>query len=425
MNRPYKNKRQIRPQIVLFVLILLTVAVTVFTVSLFKQYKDTQTPSEPNSDTPGSTLRDDTNTPSIPDTPSTPDTPSEVRLSFVAAGDNLIHQAIIDDAKNLASENSRSESYYFDPMYENIKDTFSSADIAFINQETMIAGTDSPYQGYPRFNTPQDMVSTLERLGIDVVNIATNHSYDLGGKGFSECIKAFKNSSITAIGGYESREDYNNIRIIEKDGVTIAFLAYTFGVNSGCSAGAGYENLVLPLIEESEMKRQVAEAKELADLVFVSMHWGVEDSFDVSAAQKSAAQTLVDAGVDVIIGTHPHVIQEMKWKNRSDGGKTLIAYSLGNFISTMYPAYNMLGGLLTFDIVKNGDECYIENPKFTPTITHYSLTRDSLKVYFLKDYSQDLYKKHGTSLRSESSGWSYEKLVAKVKEIIPSEFLNF
>lgn len=345
------------------------------------------------------------------------------RLTFVAVGDNIIHSAVYEDAMRLASVSEYDGDYYFDPIYENFADTFKNADITFVNQETMIAGDDFAIAGYPNFNSPAEIGDTLARLGVDVVNIASNHSYDWRGRGLLNCINYFESSPITAIGAYKDKEDYENIRIIEKEGVKIAFLSYTYGTN-GYTAGAGYESLVVPLIDNAEIARQVKRAKDVADLVFVSMHWGIEgstDYFGTSYDQRESAQAIVDAGADLIIGHHPHVIQEVKWKDRQDGGKTLIAYSLGNFLSTMHYPRNMFGGLLSLEIVKDEEGVRLENPLFVPTMTHYSKSRDRLKLYFLEDYSEELYNTHGTTLKDGS--WSYEKIVNKVKEVIPSEFL--
>ncbi len=411
-----KRKRKLRPGIVLTGAILASALIFAIGFSIYKA-------AVPDVEEKPPVSTGEEVTPPSPDEPSIPnfpDEPDETRLSFVAVGDNIIHQAIIDDAERLAHERGKGERYYFDSMYENFYDVLHSADISFVNQETMVAGDSFQIMGYPNFNTPREIISTLERYGIDVVNLATNHALDLRGKGLLNCIEEFENSSITSIGAYKNKADEENIRIIEKDGIKIAFLAYTYGTN-GYTAGEGYSDLRVPIINADKMTRDVEKAKELADLVFVSMHWGEENWFEVSSAQKNAAQVLVDAGVDVIVGTHPHVLQEIKWKERPDGGKTLIAYSLGNFISTMHPPKNMFGGLLSFDIVKNNEGLSIENVLLTPTMTHYSLTRDSLKVYYLEDYSEELYRQHGTTL--QEAGWSYERIINKVKETISSEFL--
>ncbi len=362
--------------------------------------------------------------PKKPNTPKNPEMTGETRLSFVAFGDNLIHSAIIEDGERLAKEAGKSEKYYFDPMYENFKDIISSADIAFINQETPIAGPDFPAAGYPNFNTPTEMGDTLIRLGFDVINTATNHMLDCRGKGLIHHVDFWESKEdlgVFQVGSYRNKEEYENIRIMEKDGVKIAFLGYTYSTN-GMTAGSSYPDIYVPLIDNNEIVRKVKEAKELADLVFVSMHWGYEDAFDTSYEQRDTAQALVDAGVDLIIGTHPHVVQEMKWKENSEGHKTLIVYSLGNFISTMYYPWNMFGGYLSVDIVKDKDGARLEAPLFNPTMCHYSMNRRELKLYTLDNYSQDLYNTHGTTLKS--SAYSYDKIVATVKKYIPEEFLT-
>jgi len=430
-----RRRKRLRPQIVLAVIVIAIIVITAAVIGIYNMVgKDSGEASHPTVTTPVDLpdtpvepeIPDEPETPVEPETPDEPETPSvegETRLTFVAVGDNLIHDAIIEDAKRLAEERGLGERYYFDSMYEDFADTFKSADISFVNQETMIAGDHAPYRGYPHFNTPPEMGETLERLGVDVVSLATNHALDLYGKGLSNCIDFFNNTSITAIGAYKNRSDYNNVRIIEREGVKIAFLAYTDFTNEGL-LGEGYESIVIARTDHSEIKRQVAEAKKLADLVFVSMHWGTENSFNLSSSQKNTAQVLVDAGVDVIIGTHPHLIQEMKWKDRPDGGRTLITYSLGNFMSTMHPVYDMFGGMLTLDIVKNENGAYVENVVFVPTMTHYSLTRDSLHLYRLEDYSKELYETHGTSIRPESAGWDFDKIIKTVRDTIPAEFLE-
>ena len=453
-----RRKKRIRPQIVLALLIIAAIAVTALGIGIYKIVGGSSNANSPTvttpTDIPDNPIVDDpivdepivdepvvdepivdepivdepvvdepVDEPSVPVIPERPKVEGETVLTFVAVGDNLIHDAIIEDAKRLADERGQGERYYFDSMYSDFASIFKNADISFVNQESMIAGDHESYKGYPHFNTPPEMGETLERLGIDVVSIATNHALDLYGKGLSNCINYFKNTSMTAIGAYESRTDYNKIRIIEREGVKIAFLAYTDFTNEGL-LGDGYESITVARTDHSEIKRQVAEAKELADLVFVSMHWGTENSFNLSSSQKNTAQVLVDAGVDVIIGHHPHLLQEMKWKDRPDGGRTLIAYSLGNFMSTMHPVYDMFGGMLTLDIVKNENGAFVENVKLVPTMTHYSLTRDSLHIYKLEDYSEALYKTHGTSIRSESAGWDFDRIIKTVKDTIPDEFLE-
>ena len=178
-----RSRRRLRPSIVLILFMLLALLIFGAGYVIFNAITPNDVPDENDSETVQPISPEKEDIPVEPDVPVEPDEPTEkdtdeTRLSFVAAGDNLIHQAIIDDAKRLADERGLGEEYYFDSMYDDFRDTFKSADISFINQESMIAGESFPYSGYPHFNTPPQMVKTLENLGIDVVNIATNHSFD-------------------------------------------------------------------------------------------------------------------------------------------------------------------------------------------------------------------------------------------------------
>ena len=339
----------------------------------------------------------------------------ETRLSFVAVGDNIIHSAIMEDARKHAGDG---QEYTFDYIYDNVRSRISAADIAFVNQETPLGGKALGYYGYPNFNGPQEAGDALVKAGFDVVCIATNHMADMRDKGMSGSIAYWNSQPVTTVGGYVSKEDYETIRIHEKNGVKIAFLAYTYGTN-GMSVSAS-SGLVIPYINEEDIRRQTAAARELADLVFVNMHWGDDSSFTVNAEQKKYAQILADCGVDVIIGEHPHVLQPMQWIEGKNGNQTLLTYSIGNFLSTMYNDYFMVGGMLSFDIVKNADGAHIENPLLVPTVTYYDVNRANLSIYFLDQFTPELAASHGTNAHGATS---IEKLRKYVTNAIPKEFL--
>lgn len=183
---------------------------------------------------------------------------------------------------------------------------------------------------YPMFNSPQDVGYDLQELGFDVVGIANNHMLDKGAKGLEKTIAFWKNmEGVLLIGGYDSREDYDTVRVLEKNGIKIAFLAYTYGTNGLTKAASS--PVVIPYINEDDITRQVAAAKNAADAVIVSVHWGDEGSFKPNDAQKRTAQLFADCGVTAIIGHHPHVIQPVEWITGKNGNKTLCVYSLGNF----------------------------------------------------------------------------------------------
>lgn len=314
-------------------------------------------------------------------------------VTFAAAGDILIHTNVYKYAKELAA--GTPNEYDFKPIFANIKDIISSVDIAYVNQETPSAGKERGHSGYPRFNTPDEIADAVVDCGFDIVNIANNHMLDMGASGLERNIDFWSSKPVTLIGGFKNSDDYNNIRIIEKNGISIALLSYTYGTN-GLILPSSSE-LVIPYEDYDEIDRQTKEARELADVVIVSMHWGHEDHFMPSENQKTLARMMADNGVDVILGMHPHVLQPIEWLERNDGGKTLVIYSLGNLISTMMYSRNMLGGICTFTIVKaqNGN-ITIEKPELIPTMTYYKSSFTSPTIYLYKNFDDTMLSLHGS-----------------------------
>lgn len=340
-------------------------------------------------------------------------------VSFIACGDNLVHGSVYTDAMNLATGTEKE--YNFIPMFENVADIIEEADIAFINQETPFGGNARPVSGYPMFNTPDQMGYDLSELGFDVIGLANNHMLDCGSKGYERTIDFWENmEGIVAIGGYKNKEDYDNIRVVESDGIKIAFLAYTYGTN-GLSLPKGSE-LVIPLYNDEDIDRQTKLAREIADCVIVSIHWGAEDSFTPSSTQKKKAEIMINNGVDVILGHHPHVLQNLEWAKRPDGGKTLIMYSLGNFLSGMQYSRNMVGGILGFDIVKAPNGTTVENVSFIPTVSHYNKSVREFKIYRFSEYTKELESLHGA--HKFDSGMSLANMRKMIDNEIPEEFLT-
>lgn len=324
-------------------------------------------------------------------------------ISFAAAGDILVHTNVYSYARELA-EGTESE-YDFKPMFSAVKDIISSADIAYVNQETPCAGKERGYSGYPTFNTPDEIADAVIDAGFDIVNIANNHMLDKGEKGHARNIEFWSGKPVTLIGGYTSREDYENIRIIEHDGVKIALLAYTYGTNGLVLPSSS--PYVIPYESYDEIDRQTKIARELADVLIVSVHWGYEDNFIPSDNQKRLAQLMANNGVDAVIGTHPHVLQPIEWIERPDGHKTLVAYSLGNFISTMMYGRNMLGGILRFNIAETDNGFVIEQPELIPTITYYQMGFKKPTILLYSEFTDEMHSKHGTRKYDSRMSKSY------------------
>ena len=212
-------------------------------------------------------------------------------IKFAAVGDALIHSAIYREAEQIASQMpGYPGNYYFSAMYEHVSREIKNADIAFVNHEAPIANT--TISGYPTFNAPSESGDALVGLGFNVVNIANNHMFDADGRttGYADTINYWATKDVLQIGGYKDETDYDTVRVLTVDDVKIAFLGYTFGVNSGtnmnyASSSMGY---IKPFINDNTLIRHIAAAKEQADLVFVSMHWGTEHT----ASRSRLASTL-------------------------------------------------------------------------------------------------------------------------------------
>ena len=308
-------------------------------------------------------------------------------ISFAACGDNLIYQAGLTDAQTFSGQKGV---YDFSPYYSDIKDMISSADIAFINQETIMAGQEYGYSDYPQFNSPQSLLDDLIDVGFDIVSMANNHMLDMGSQGLADAISYYKTKSdkITMIGGYEDENDFMTPRVIEKDGVKIGLLAFTYSAN-GYQVREGYD-LYVPFIDDEDIIRAIEQTKKVSDCIIVSMHWGEENNPVPTDEQVRLAQLLADNGVLAVIGQHPHVLQPIEYIEGKDGNQMLCAYSLGDLIAVMTRASNMLSGVLTFDIVQDGDTFTTENVMLNPTLFHFGPSYYNGHIYWLKDFDSDL-----------------------------------
>ncbi len=349
-----------------------------------------------------------------------PEKPRDKIISFIAAGDNIIHENVILDAKEYAQLIPNDKEYNFEPMYSELSDVISAADFAYINQEGPTGGIGLGYSGYPHFNAPDEVGEALVTAGFDIINIANNHVLDKGEQGYKNSIDFWESQPVTLLGGYKSEEDFNNICYIEKDGVKIALLSYTYTTNSFLPPTS---QLYVPYYDKKIVDKQSRQARENADVVIVSMHWGTENSFDVNSEQKDYTNILVKNNVDVIIGTHPHVLQPIEMIDRPDGKKTLVACSLGNFLSRQQYSKNMVSGLLSFDIKVSAEnsDVTIESPAFIPTVCFYNLSNRRIKVYKFSDFTEEMLKNHGCH---QFETPSYSQMIKYVTDTIDAEFIS-
>lgn len=338
------------------------------------------------------------------------------RVSFIAVGDNLIHKPIYNQAAARTSNG-----YDFSYAYENFAERIAEPDVAILNQETIISAEHN-VSTYPMFNSPVELGEEMLEIGFDVFNIATNHSIDCGEKGLISAINFWKSKEAITCGAYLNQEDYKNIPMHEVNGVKIAYVGFTESTN-GLSLPDDSEVMLIRAKDETLLQTRIMDAKEIADIVIVSAHWGNEYTHEPTEAQRTLAQKLASWGADVIIGTHPHVIQPIEYITNSDGSRTLVAYSLGNFISAQNRGPRMLGGVLNFELVVNntsGDVSF-ENVKFSGVVTHYGYSYSNLRIYPLEEYTDELASKHG--VLSQTSDFSLQYLHDIINKVIDKQFL--
>ncbi|MFV0413569.1 MAG: CapA family protein [Oscillospiraceae bacterium] len=350
--------------------------------------------------------------------------PQTLSLSFSAVGDNLIHDGIYLQARSRAG----GDGYDFSYVYENLSYFFKEYNVSWINQETLVNNELAP-SSYPTFSTPGQLGQAAYDAGWRVFALSNNHTYDKGATGIAATRRFWQQmpEDTVVYGLYENDADDSSIVLQEKNGITLAYLAYTEHTN-GLPTPQGAEAHVIYTSDTATMERQVRRARELADAVIVTVHWGVEGSHAVTQAQRNLAGQYAAWGADVIIGTHPHVIQPVEWiENPEDGRKVLVAYSLGNFLSAQAAANNMVGLALTYNITQTVEPdgtrqpVSIENVKVYPTVTHYDAAYGNIRDYMYRDYTEELAAQHG--VRARYSAFSKQYITELVQQYISSEFL--
>ena len=357
-----------------------------------------------------------------------PAQPEYTTARVMAVGDNLIHNVIYQQAEKRGTADKK---YDFSYVYEAVAPIIQKSDIAYINQETVLAGKYFEPSNFPRFCTPTEMGDCLLEVGFNVFNHANNHTIDKGALGVQATLEYWDSKAdedICVVGMYKDEDDLYSCKYIEKNGIKIGFLGITEHTN-GIPVSKDMKEKIIYTDQEEIIKRCIEIMKDECDAVMVSVHWGEENYSErtvtaLSATEKELSQKLADWGVDVIIGTHPHVIQPIKWLDRREGGKTLCIYSLGNFVSAMNGPCNMLGGLVDFDVRKNAatGEISVENVAYVPLVTHYGRGMSNVRIYPLKDYTEELADSHGVKSKTYAAV-SKQYLEKVVTDNIEEEYL--
>ena len=358
----------------------------------------TMSPTPTNTPTPTPT-----NTPTP--TPTNTPTPTPKVVTLLTAGDALLHQTVINSG--IKEDGTINYDHFFRFLAEDIQ----NADIAVINQETVLGGTNYPYAGYPCFNSPLEIGDAERKVGFDVILHANNHITDYGIEGLMLTLDYWEQfPEITVLGIRRTEEEYDDIKVIEKNGIRIAMLNYTYGLNVGTS-GKWY---TVSSFDYEIAKRQIAKAKEISDFVVVFPHWGIEYVYEPPQEVKDQAAFYLEQEVDLVIGNHAHVIQPVEWLEKENGHRMLIYYSIGNYISSMDYTNTMLSMLAKVTITQDETGTYISDAEAEPIVTHYERTADrSFGVYRLSEYTEELASRHFIKPDRRGADMS----LAKLKEI--------
>ncbi len=271
------------------------------------------------------------------------DTKKEYKTNLVMVGDALIHELVFKTANRYANYNG----YDFKPMLEYTKEIVKDYDFAYYNQETILGGVELGLSTYPMFNSPVEVGDAFLDAGFNLVSLATNHTIDRGEKAVLNSRNYWnsKREEIIAAGSYSSFSERDEVIIKEINGIKYGFLSYTTHTN-GLNVPKGKEYLV-NVYDKELVKKEVERYRDKVDLLIVAMHWGEEYMTYPVNSQKEIAKYLSSLGVDIIIGTHPHVVEPIDFI-----GNTLVIYSLGNFVSSQIGVERLTGLMASTDIIK-------------------------------------------------------------------------
>ena len=314
----------------------------------------------------------------------------ENTIELLAVGDNIAHQTIREVGMTEYGP------WNYDSVYQYVKEDVEAADLALVTQETIFVEDREDVSGYPSFGTPPEFGDALVNTGFDVIASATNHALDKGTDSIEYTLNWWEENhpDIPVLGLYDSEEASEEIPIISCKDLKLAMLDYTYSLN-GLELPSGQEYMV-DVFDEEKAREDIRQAKELADVVIVVMHVGNEYEQDVDQETQEWTDIFLEEGVDIVIGSHPHVVRTMETLTGEDGHKMLVYYSLGNFTSTQTDLPSLMGAMAKITVRKNIETGEIEIPEheFIPLLMYYNKEIPQAAIYKLEDYPQELIQQH-------------------------------
>lgn len=322
---------------------------------------------------------------------------SDPEITLVMVGDILLHTPVAESGRRTEG------GYDFSAVFAQMQEEISEADLALVNQEVILGGEELGISGYPSFNAPYELGDALVDAGFDVVLHGTNHALDKGKKGILNCLAFWqeKHPDTAVLGIHADGEDQDEIYVYEQDGIRVAVLNYTYGTNG--IPLPGDMPFAVDLLDEERVVPDLQKAQELADFVVVCPHWGTEYTLSATKEQREWAELFAENGADLILGTHPHVIEPIAWipaEGESGGDDaedgTLVYYSLGNFVNWTSGtgagvANRMVGGMarVTIGLDEEG-KAVIKDYGVEPLVCHVERGFGGVTVYPLDSYTEEL-----------------------------------
>ena len=318
------------------------------------------------------------------------DTDGSGDISIIMVGDILLHSPV---NRSCMSDDGK---YDYTSIFENTVEEIKAADLALVNQEVIIGGEELGVTGYPSFNAPYEIGDALADAGFDVVCHATNHVLDRGKRGLVNCMDYWKTShpEIAVAGLHESEDKKDDIYIYEVNGTRIAILNFTYGTNGIELPGDMLWSV--ELLREENVIKDIKKAEETADFTIVCPHWGTEYSLDVTEEQRKWSKLFCENGADLVIGTHPHVIEPIEWVEDGTGHRMLVYYSIGNFVNWTSGkgtgiSNRMVGGMAKVDLgFDNNGNVKINDYGVEALVCHLSKEKHGVSVYLLRDYDDSM-----------------------------------
>ena len=330
-------------------------------------------------------------------------------VSICMVGDILLHDRVETSAV------TEDGSYDFTPIFSHVKEEISAFDLALVNEEVILGGEELGISGYPAFNAPYEVAPALVDCGFDVICHATNHALDKGKKGIINTLSNWEQyPDIDILGIYQTEEDSQDVCIKDVNGFRIAILNYTYGTN-GISLPADMPFCV-GLMEEDKVIRDIQYAEENADFTIVCPHWGTEYSLDTDSVQKKWTSLFLENGVDLVLGTHPHVIEPIEMLISDDEAHSmLVYYSIGNFVNWTSgtgegSGRRMVGGLAEILLEKEADgSVIISDYTVEPLVCHLQEGYGGVSTYLLDDYTETM--AYDNLMKLQDSAFDYEYIL--------------